>query len=64
MSKARVPYASELSMVVTRADGTVHDHGVVDAHYRNPLKQAWWITVRRPLANRRIRRSNRTAGKG
>ncbi|WP_393075349.1 hypothetical protein [Streptomyces sp. LN704] len=64
MPRASVPHSSELRMVVTRADGTVHDHGVVDAHYRNPLKQAWWILVRRPLANRRIRVSNRTVGKG
>jgi hypothetical protein len=56
------PSEAELRMVVTRADGTVHDHGVVSAHYTNPIKEAWWLLVRRPLANRRIRRSNKTAG--
>ncbi|MEU5596678.1 hypothetical protein [Streptomyces sp. NPDC020298] len=63
-SRANVPHSSELRMVIRRADGTMHDHGVVDAHYRNPFRQAWWLYVRRPLANRRIRRSNRTAGRG
>lgn len=63
MPRASVPHSSELRMTVIRADGTIHDHGVVDAHYRNPLKQGWWILVRRPLADRRIRRSNKTAGR-
>jgi hypothetical protein len=31
--------------------------GVVSAVYRNPIKRAWWKTVREPLANRRIRRA-------
>lgn len=51
-------------MVVTRADGTRIDHGVVAAHYRNPIRQAWWQLVGRPLANRRIRKSNRAAEGG
>jgi hypothetical protein len=58
------PSAAELRMVVRRADGTIHDHGIVSAHYRNPLKQAWWRLVGRPLANRRIRRSNRHVSEG
>jgi hypothetical protein len=45
-------------MVVTRADGTVHDHGVVSAHYDNPARQLWWELVGRRLADRRIARSN------
>ncbi|MFI1535561.1 hypothetical protein [Streptomyces anandii] len=61
--RASAPHSSELRMVVRRADGTVHDHGVVDAYYRNPIKQAWWRLVGKPLANRRIRRSNRTTGR-
>lgn len=66
MGEQRAEQASEsvLRMVVTRADGTVHDHGVVSAHYKNPIKQAWWLLVGRPLADRRIRRSNRTTGRG
>lgn len=56
------PSEAELRMVVTRADGTVHDHGIVSAAYKNPIKQAWWLLVRKPLANRRIRRSNRERG--
>ena len=31
--------------------------GVVSATYRNPVKRIWWNLVRRPLANRRIRRA-------
>ncbi len=55
---AQVPSATELRMVVRRADGTVHDHGVVSAHYRNPIRQAWWDLIGRRLADRRIARSN------
>lgn len=61
MSRARadVPHSSELRMVITRADGTVEDHGVVAAHYTSSWRAAWWQVVGRPLANRRIARSNR-----
>ncbi|MFC8676689.1 hypothetical protein ACFUEN_28890 [Streptomyces griseorubiginosus] len=61
MSRARadVPHSSELRMVVTRADGTVEDHGVVAAHYANSWRATWWALVGRRLANRRIARSNR-----
>ncbi|MEU6340290.1 hypothetical protein ABZ883_04975 [Streptomyces sp. NPDC046977] len=47
-------------MVITRADGSVEDHGVVSAQYRSPLRRCWWLLVRQPLAKRRIARSNRT----
>lgn len=57
--RAQVPVSAELRMVITRVDGTVEDHGVVSAQYRNPLRQAWWNFVGRPLADRRIARSNR-----
>lgn len=57
---ARVPSEATLRMVVTRADGTVHDHGIVSAYYRNPLKRWWWKHVGRPRADRRIAKSNRT----
>lgn len=53
------PTRAELHMVVTRADGRVEDLGIVAAHYRNPVRAAWWLLIRRPLANRRIRRANR-----
>lgn len=55
-----VPSEAVLRMVVTRADGTVHDHGIVSAYYRNPIKRLWWKHVGRPRANRRIAKSNRT----
>ncbi|MFJ5217185.1 hypothetical protein ACIP98_20985 [Streptomyces sp. NPDC088354] len=57
--RADVPLSTELHMVITRADGTVEDQGVVSAQYRNPVRQAWWQLVGRRLANRRIARSNR-----
>jgi len=37
------------------------DLGVVSATYRNPIRNAWWHLVRRPLAQRRIQRANRRA---
>lgn len=40
---------------------TVEDLGVVTAQYRNPLRQAWWQLVGKPLADRRVRRANRRA---
>jgi hypothetical protein len=36
----------------------VHDLGVVTAVYRNPVRRAVWRLVRKPLADRRIRRAN------
>lgn len=33
---------SSLSAVVTRADGTVEDLGVISYYHRNPLKRWWW----------------------
>lgn len=62
--QAQQPSEAVLRMVVTRADGTIHDHGIVAAHYKNPIRQAWWRYVGQPLANRRIRRSNRTTKEG
>lgn len=61
MSRARadVPHSSELRMVITRADGTVEDHGIVAAHYSNPLRALWWKTVGKPMADCRIALSNR-----
>jgi hypothetical protein len=46
-------------MVITRADGTVEDHGIVAAHYSNPLRALWWKTVGKPMADCRIALSNR-----
>ncbi|MFJ8798518.1 hypothetical protein [Streptomyces sp. NPDC102487] len=57
--QAAAPHSAEVRMVVRRADGTVEDHGIVSAHYSNPLRAAWWHLVGRPLANARIARSNR-----
>lgn len=66
MGEQRAEQASEsrLYMVVRRADGTVHDHGLVEASFKNPIKQAWWRLIGKPLANRRIAKSNRTTGRG
>jgi hypothetical protein len=35
------------------------DLGVQAARYRNPLRQAWWLAVRAPLAARRARAASR-----
>jgi hypothetical protein len=61
MSDINAPAESavEIRAVVTRADGTVVDLGVIDARYKNPVKQALWTHVRKPLADRRIRNANR-----
>lgn len=61
---ATAPSEAELRMVVTRADGTVHDHGVVSAYYRNPAKRLWWRLIGAPRANRRIAKSNRYLERG
>lgn len=53
--------SAELRAVITRADGSVEDLGVISATYDNPLKQWWWEHVRQHLAERRIARANRGA---
>jgi hypothetical protein len=41
--------SAQLHIVVTRADGTVEDHGVV-AHYdSNPFKRLWWRLTRKVI---------------
>ncbi|MGW1525440.1 hypothetical protein [Streptomyces sp. NPDC002159] len=57
--RANVPHSAELRMVVTRTDGTVEDQGVVNAQYSSRWRAAWWRWAGRPLADRRIARSNR-----
>lgn len=38
---------AKLRAVVTRADGTVEDYGVVSYYSPNPMKRAlWWIRSR------------------
>lgn len=39
----------------------VDDLGIVTAVYRDPVRRAVWRLVRKPLANRRIRRANARA---
>jgi hypothetical protein len=46
------------------APPVVHDLGVVAAHYRNPLRRAWWLLARQPLSRLRIRRANRHTREG
>lgn len=57
-SRADVPTNVEISAVITRADGTVEDLGVIYAQHKNPLKQAAWNLVGRRLSHRRIKRAN------
>lgn len=39
----------------------VDDLGIVTAIYRNPFRRIVWQLLRKPLADRRIRRANRRA---
>jgi len=41
------PTRVEWHAVVTRADGSVEDHGVVSAYYRNPLRRLWYRVMRK-----------------
>ena len=52
----------EVSAVITRADGTIQDLGVVSASYswRKPIKKIMW-PVRKLAADRRIKRANKGA---
>lgn len=59
-SNAQVAARTEVRAVITRADGTVQDCGLISAKYRNPIRQAYWVLVGSRLAHRRIRRINRT----
>lgn len=42
MIESRAKLEQTLSLVITRADGTVEDLGVVAYWHRNPLKRFWW----------------------
>lgn len=45
MSKMTAPAKAEMasiSAVVTRADGTVEDYGVVSYYHRNPLRRLYF----------------------
>jgi len=41
----RVEEAS-ISAVVTRADGSVKDLGVISYYHRNPLRRVWFNTIK------------------
>lgn len=60
----RQPTRSELHAVVIRANGTREDLGKIAAHYRNPVKRLWWRLVGKPVADRRIRRTNQRHEQG
>lgn len=62
-ANTKVPHSAELRAVITRADGTVEDLGVISATYDNPVKQIWWELVGKHLAERRIAIANRGAMK-
>lgn len=53
------PSFGTTSAVITRADGTVVDVGVIAAHYRSPWRRLWWRLWGLPAVNRRIKRINR-----
>lgn len=56
---ARQPTSIEVFAVVTRADGTVQDQGLVSATYswRKPIKKLLW-PLRKRQADRRIKAFN------
>jgi hypothetical protein len=58
---ARAESDGEFHAVITRADGSVEDLGVIAATYKNPLRRVWWRIWGKPRATRRIDRANRTA---
>ena len=60
---AEQPTSMELHVVVTRADGTVHDLGVVSATYRTPWRRTWWHLIGRHTARHRITKANRHQNK-
>lgn len=41
-----------------------HDLGIQSAHYDNPVRQAWWLTVGQHVAAARARRANEEANRG
>ena len=49
---------TSLSHVVTRADGTVMNLGVVSYWSKNPAKRLRWRLIGKPAADRRIRKFN------
>lgn len=49
-----------LRAVITRADGTVQDLGLIGHQSRRLHRRLWWWCIGRLLAERRIRRANRT----
>lgn len=54
----KTPHTATFSAVITRADGTVEDVGLVAAGYENPIRQFWWDHVGQKLTKRRIRNIN------
>lgn len=61
--RSHVVASTEIRAVKILQDGTEVDLGLVSAQYRNPFKQTYWRVIKRPLANRRIRKSNPTSPK-
>jgi hypothetical protein len=37
---------ASIHAVITRADGTVEDLGVIAYHHKNPLRRLWWRVTR------------------
>lgn len=53
-----------ISAVVTRADGTVVNLGVISAQYSSPMKNVWWQLFGRKIAHLRIQSFNRSNRRG
>jgi hypothetical protein len=58
---AAAPHSATISAVITRADGTVEQVGLLAAGYSNPIKQLWWDVVGSRLSTRRINKINKSA---
>jgi hypothetical protein len=50
---------TELSAIITRADGTIEDLGVIAAEYLDKDKQKWWDFVGKFKAEQRVHGANK-----
>lgn len=54
-----IPCDAVIRAVITRADGSTVDLGVVDASYElTPELQVWWESTGKALADERARQAN------
>lgn len=61
--RAKAESDQQFHAVITRADGSVEDLGVVAATYKSPFRRLWWRIHGKPRADQRIARANRSAAR-